>query len=84
MALAAMTGILLIAGCGSSGNSVVVKGGFTNASLNGTYSFTLKGYGLNASSNTSANFFIEGGVFTADGNARSRGSCGSHYPGFHG
>jgi hypothetical protein len=68
MALAAMTGILLIAGCGSSGNSVVVKGGFTNASLNGTYSFTLKGYGLNASSNTSANFFIEGGVFTADGN----------------
>jgi len=68
MALTAMSSILLIAGCGSSGNSVVVKGGFTNASLKGTYSFTVKGFGLNANSNTTANFFIEGGVFTADGN----------------
>ena len=68
MALAAISGIFLTAGCGSSGNSVVVKGGFTNASLKGTYSFTVKGYGFNANTVSAANFFIEGGVFTADGN----------------
>jgi len=68
MALAAMTGIFLNAGCGSSGTLVIVHGGFTNASLNGTYSFTVKGYGFNANTLTAANFFIEGGVFTADGN----------------
>jgi len=68
MALVALASLLLIASCGSSGNSVVVKGGFTNASLKGTYSFTVKGYGFNANTLSAANFFIEGGVFTADGN----------------
>jgi hypothetical protein len=68
MALAAISGIFLTAGCGSSGNSVAVKGGFTNASLKGTYSFTVKGFGFNANTLSAANFFIEGGVFTADGN----------------
>src|ERR1700674_3586123 len=68
MALVALASVLLIASCGSSGNSVVVKGGFTNASLKGTYSFTVKGYGFNANTLSAANFFIEGGVFTADGN----------------
>src|ERR1700687_4936517 len=68
MALAAMTSIFLTVGCGSSGNSVVVKGGFTNASLKGTYSFTVKGYGLNTGTSATANFFVEGGVLTADGN----------------
>ncbi len=68
MALAAITIILLTVGCGSSGNSVVVKGGFNNASLTGSYAFTVKGYGFNANSNSAANFFVEGGVFTADGN----------------
>ncbi len=67
MALAATTGILLIAGCGS-GSPVIVKGGFSNASLKGTYSFTVKGYGLNTGTNATANFFVEGGVLTADGN----------------
>jgi hypothetical protein len=68
MALAAMTSILLMVGCGSSGSPVVVKGGFTNASLKGTYSFTVKGFGFNTGTLAAANFFIEGGVFTADGN----------------
>jgi hypothetical protein len=68
MALAAISGILLIGGCGSGGSPVIVKGGFTNASLKGTYSFTVKGYGFNANTLSAANFFIEGGVFTADGN----------------
>ncbi len=67
MALAATTGILLIAGCGS-GSPVIVKGGFSNASLKGTYSFTVKGYGLNTGTSATANFFVEGGVLTADGN----------------
>src|SRR5713101_2964417 len=66
MALAAISGIFLIAGCGS-GSPVIVKGGFSNASLKGTYSFTVKGYGLTGTGAT-ANFFVEGGVLTADGN----------------
>jgi hypothetical protein len=68
MVLAAMTGILLTVGCGSSGSPVPVKGGFSNASLKGSYAFTVKGYGLNNGTNAAANFFVEGGVFTADGN----------------
>src|ERR1700676_532965 len=68
VALAAMTSIFLTVGCGSRGNSGGVKGVFTNASLKGTYSFTVKGYGFNANTLSAANFFIEGGVFTADGN----------------
>src|ERR1700676_68721 len=67
VALAAMTSIFLTVGCGSSGNSVVVKGGFTNASLKGTYSFTVKDYGFIRDTHAAANFFIEGGVFTSDG-----------------
>ena len=68
IALAAITGLFLTTGCGSNGTVVIVKGGFTNASLKNTYSFTVKGYGLNAGTNSAANFFVEGGVFTSDGN----------------
>lgn len=68
MALAAITSIFLTIGCGSGGNPIVIgKGGFSDSSLNGSYAYTLKGYGLNAGSNTVAGFFVEGGVFTADG-----------------
>ena len=68
VALAAISGIFLISGCGSSGSPVIVKGGFTNASLKGTYSFTVKGFGFNTGTSAAANFFVEGGVLTADGN----------------
>ncbi|MGB9205439.1 MAG: hypothetical protein WCB94_15885 [Terriglobales bacterium] len=68
MALAAISGIFLTAGCGSGGGPVIVKGGFSNASLKGSYAFTVKGYGLNSGTNAAANFFVEGGVFTSDGN----------------
>ena len=68
MTLAAMTGIFLTAGCGNGGSPVIVKGGFTNASLKGSYSFTVKGFGFNNGTNAAANFFVEGGVLTADGN----------------
>src|ERR1700682_2996145 len=67
MALAALASISLTIGCGS-GSSVIVKGGFSNASLKGTYSFTVKGYGFNNGTSATANFFVEGGVLTADGN----------------
>jgi hypothetical protein len=67
MALAAISGIFLTAGCGSS-SSVIVKGGFNKGSLKGSYAFTVKGYGLNVGTSTAANFFVEGGVFTSDGN----------------
>jgi hypothetical protein len=67
MALAAISGIFLTAGCGSGG-PVIVHGGFTKASLKGSYAFTVKGYGLNVGTSSAANFFVEGGVFTSDGN----------------
>lgn len=66
-ALAAIAGILVTVGCGGGVHIVPVKGGFSNASLKGSYAYTLKGFGLNVNSNA-ANFFVEGGVFTADGN----------------
>src|SRR3982074_257723 len=67
MALAALASISLTIGCGN-GSSVIGKGGFSNASLKGTYSFTVKGYGFNNGTSATANFFVEGGVLTADGN----------------
>jgi hypothetical protein len=66
-ALAVAGTLILAVGCGSSGSPVPVKGGFSNASLKGSYAYTLKGYGFNVNSNA-ANFFGEGGVFTTDGN----------------
>lgn len=68
MALAAISGIFLTAGCGTSGGPIIVKGGFSNASLKGSYAFTVKGYGFNTGTSATANYFVEGGVFTADGN----------------
>jgi len=67
MALAAISGIFLTVGCGSSGSPVPVKGGFNKSSLNGSYAFTVKGYGFNNGTTATANFFVEGGVFTANG-----------------
>jgi len=68
MALVATAALLTALGCGNGITIVPTKGGFSKASLNGSYAFTAKGYGFNAGSNTAANFFVEGGVFTADGN----------------
>lgn len=68
MALAAITSIFLMVGCGSSSSGVPVKGGFSKSSLSGSYAFTVKGYGFNSGTSAAANFFIEGGVFTSDGN----------------
>src|SRR5260370_6029250 len=69
MALAAMTGILLIAGCGSSGVIHSLGGGFTKASLKGQYVISQTGVGVNQAG-TASDPFSETIVFTADGNGK--------------
>jgi hypothetical protein len=69
-ALAAVATLLLAAGCGNGSNRIPggSNQGFTNASLNGHYAFTLRGFGLFPGNPNSEDYFVEGGVFTADGN----------------
>jgi hypothetical protein len=62
MALAAISGIFLAAGCGSSNSPAPNPGGFSNSSLTGTYIFSSSG----SDSNTGA-FLTLAGEFTADG-----------------
>ena len=69
---AAIVTLLFATGCGS-GNSNGGGGGggdtgFSRASLNGSYAFTLRGFGLLPNSTVQESYFVEGGVFTADGN----------------
>ncbi len=67
MALAAISGIFLTAGCGSSGGPIPpLGGGFSNASLKGQYVMRQTGTGVNQT-DTSADPFSETTVFTADG-----------------
>ncbi len=67
MALAAISGILLAVGCGSSASIVKPLGGnFSNASLSGQYVMKQTGTAVNQSV-TSADPFSETTVFTADG-----------------
>jgi hypothetical protein len=47
MALAAISGIFLAAGCGSSNSTNPNNGGFSNSSLNGTYVFSTSGTDAN-------------------------------------
>src|SRR5208282_74157 len=67
MALAAITSILAIAGCGS-GSGIVppLSGGFSTASVSGQYVMWQTGTGVNQAG-TSADPFSETTVFTADG-----------------
>lgn len=70
MAMVVIATLLLVAGCGGSGSNGGGGGGgdtgFSKASLNGQYAFTLRGVGT--PDNINAFLFVEGGVFTADGN----------------
>lgn len=66
VALAAISGVFLTAGCGSSGSVQSLGGGFTNASLKGQYVMKQTGVGINQAG-TSADPFSEVTVFTADG-----------------
>ncbi|MBI3645581.1 MAG: hypothetical protein HY233_06425 [Acidobacteriales bacterium] len=66
--------LIFAAGCGFGGGGNGGGGGgggnqgFSKASLNGRYVFTMRGVGLLPGSLTQADYFVEGGVFTADGN----------------
>lgn len=68
IALAAITSVLLMVGCGSSGNPIIppLGGGFSNASLKGQYVIAQTGIGVNQQGTAAA--FSETVVFTADGN----------------
>jgi hypothetical protein len=66
MALAAISGIFLTVGCGSSGNINPLGGGFSNSSLKGQYVMKQTGFFANSQGNAQA--FSETTVFTADGN----------------
>ena len=67
MALAAVSSIVLAAGCGSGTGLVPPLGGsFTNSSLSGQYVMKQTGTGINQAG-TSADPFSETTVFTADG-----------------
>ena len=74
MAVVAIATLLLAAGCGFGGGGNGGGGGgggnngFSYASLNGQYAYTLRGFGLLPGSLTQADLFVEGGFFTADGN----------------
>jgi hypothetical protein len=65
MALAAITGIVFLAGCGSSSSTPVNQEGFTDASLSGTYVFSSSGTDVNGAPIAIA------GAFTANGSTSS-------------
>ena len=70
MALAAMTSVLLMVGCGSSGNPIIppLGGGFSKASLKGQYVISQTGIGVDQAPLTGVDPFSETIVFSADGN----------------
>src|ERR1700730_4867151 len=70
MALAAFTGLLMIAGCSSSGLPTPNQSGFGNSSLTGTYVVSVSG--LDVTSTTESNFALTGTI-TADGKGNITG-----------
>ena len=74
MALAAITGIILAAGCGSNGIIHSLGGGFSKASLKGQYVIAQTGIGVNQAG-TASDPFSETIVFTADGNGNVIETC---------
>jgi hypothetical protein len=74
MALAAISGILLISGCGSSGIIHSLGGGFSKSSLKGQYVISQTGIGVNQQP-MCCNAFSETIVFTADGSGNLTVTC---------
>lgn len=74
MALAAILGILLISGCGSSGIIHSLGGGFSKSSLKGQYVISQTGVGVNQAG-TASDPFSETIVFTADGSGNLTVMC---------
>ncbi len=67
--LAAIVGLFLTVGCGSSGNIQSLGGGFTNKSLTGQYVISQTGIGLEQPTvGAGVASFSETIIFTADGN----------------
>ena len=76
MALAAISGIFLTAGCGSSGSIRSLGGGFSTASLSGQYVIVQTGIGAEQSTvGTGVASFSETIVFTADGKGNINETC---------
>src|ERR1700730_11222812 len=69
VALAAISGIFLTVGCGSSGLIHSLGGGFSKSSLKGQYVISQTGTGVNKAG-TGVNPFSETIVFTADGSGK--------------
>ena len=70
LALAAISGIFLTAGCGSSNGTIQsLGGGFSTSSLKGQYVITQTGVGA-VQVGTGTAFFSETTVFTADGSGK--------------
>jgi len=73
MTLAAITGILLLGSCGSSGSLPTPNtGSFNNSDLNGIYVLSISGTDLHTSTGTES-FFAVVGTITADGNGNIKG-----------
>jgi hypothetical protein len=76
MALAAITVILMTAGCGSSGSIPSLGGGFSKSSLKGQYVISQTGIGLEQPTvGTAIAPFSETIIFTADGNGKLTATC---------
>jgi hypothetical protein len=63
--VATLHGLSFLLGCGNASHSQISTPGFSNASLNGNYVFTLNGASF--SSNGSTDAYQEAGTFVADG-----------------
>ena len=64
LALAAVSGLFLSAGCGSSSSAPINPQGFSDSSLSGTYVFSFSGTDV---TNDNVSFFAAVGVLSADG-----------------
>lgn len=70
MALAAISGIFLAAGCSSSSTATPNNSGFTNSNLSGTYVVAISGLDVTA---TTESFFAIVGTISADGKGNIKG-----------
>jgi hypothetical protein len=80
MALAAISGIIFAAGCGSSSStSTTNPGGFSDSSLTGTYVISISGTDVNTTTNEVVPFAIVGTI-TADGKGGLTGTIDINDP----
>jgi hypothetical protein len=68
LALSAISLLLFLMGCGSSGAPFPITGNYSNSTLSGNYTFSISGRQVVALNGTTEGPYREAGVFTADGN----------------